>query len=72
MISRCLISGHIPDIQAWSVADYISAAWSNNEPGRHGSYFNLESKPRYPHEHWVTTVAHELGHVFGFWHVNLL
>ncbi|KAF2027968.1 hypothetical protein EK21DRAFT_70805, partial [Setomelanomma holmii] len=60
-----------PNVQAWSITGYMPMDF-NDEPDRHGSRFNLESKKKYPHDHWITTVAHELGHlkVIGDDHVH--
>ena len=56
-----------PDVQAWSITGYMTEEW-NADPDRHGARFNKEAKDKYPHDYWVNTVAHELGHIFGFWH----
>ncbi|KAF2821450.1 hypothetical protein CC86DRAFT_411141 [Ophiobolus disseminans] len=57
----------IPGVQAWSITGYMPKEFQN-DPGRHGSRFDKESKNKYLRPYWVNTVAHKLGHVFGFWH----
>jgi hypothetical protein len=54
-------------VQASSIIGYIPRAWSD-EAGPHGTHLVLAFKEKYPADHWHTTVAHELGHIFGFWH----
>ena len=56
-----------PGVQAYSIVGFVPYEWSD-EPGRHGSKLSLSAKNKYPHDYWITTVAHELGHIFGFWH----
>jgi hypothetical protein len=55
------------NVQASSVTGYNPQGWSD-EAGRNGTHLGLAFKEKYPADYWHTTVAHELTHIFGFWH----